>query len=158
MSGADANIQRTRLEEIIAFYRQLQIVLQLANNCFQTYLWPVYEFAGALIVIALIYMEVMFMECLHFAAQICVSIFMCATLCIICVTFKIASLPLQASAKILSKCNVINAPLKFSRQRRAISLLSFQIGTFHKIDQSRVPSLLRFVLQRTVFLIVQTRN
>jgi len=76
-----------------------------------------------------------------------------------CILSDIGSRSLIISSQIIrssnSRINVFHRK-EFQKFSKSCPLILLKVGSFHYIDRQRVPHLLRFVLQRTFFLVVRT--
>lgn len=81
----------------------------------------------------------------------------CTLLC--CSMFHIGSRPMLISGLCLRRikaCNNWNC--KWSQRfLKSCPLISLKVGRFHLLDRGRGPAFIRFILQRTLLLILKTR-
>ncbi len=139
-------------------YRGLQIFLVICNEAYQTYVWPLLQFVGSCVGIIGLYFL------LEYGTILPIGLVFIITACFVLlvgVAFLIldaGSRPILLSSNILRKVKYnyeYNWSRKFWRSCKPISL---NVGPFHKMDRSRGPAFFRFILQRTFFLSVQSRN
>lgn len=149
---------------ILAFYyRQLQIFTGLCNECFQMQAWPAYQFCGGLVTIAMLYSLLLFNDILHGAVIGFLATNIIMFTFVNCFILDARSRPMLASKKFLKKMFRSNKHRKCLEGRvshrflKSCSLIVFRMGIFHKMDRQRGPSYIKFILQRTFFLVVQTK-
>ncbi len=140
-------------------YRRIQIVVRLTNICYQTHLLPMIQFNGAVSLILLLYSILIIVKYLTIWSKILVYLTFIIGVVIICVVLHTGSQPILKSRNILHHWRIYNQTCdcrwtaKFLRSCPEVVL---RMGTFHAMDRSRAPNLMRFVLQRTFFLVKST--
>lgn len=138
-------------------YRHNQILVNLCNQCFQTYLWPTINFLGGLGIIGMLYVV---MTSHHkIPISIIITIFVMVLICLfICwLMFEMGSKSIVYTARILIKVKKWNE-CKWSRRFfRSCPTIAFRLGEFHVMDRSRGLAFVKFILQRTFTLVVKTR-
>lgn len=140
-------------------YRQLQIIVGLCDNCFQQFSWPNIQFMGSSILISVLYSVLMFYKI--FPANVLLMMVSTCTITGIFIfsIFDYGSRPYVASRKFLARCTKQWRLFPWTRAFfRSCRPIYFKIGQFHRMDRGRGPSLIRFCLQRTFFLMVQSKN
>lgn len=146
-----------RNQKILHQYRQSQLLVNLSNYCFQDLFWPNMEFAGSVVIIALFYIVLICHSLLPLFALFSLCSIAVTILLMCCLMFQMGSNLKLTSAKILkrSKCgNISKQTRKIFRTCRPVEVC---VGSFHKMDQGRCPSFIRFVVQRTFFLVFKTK-
>jgi len=138
-------------------YRATQLLVNLSNKAYKQFYWPNIEFEGALLVIACFYLGIMLQLLIARIAAFTLSFLV---LGFVIVALDIASQPLLLSRSIIHSWKRWRGPgyrwmAKFAKSCRPIGL---NVGQFHVIDRKRVPIIIRFCLQRTFFLVMQTRT
>ncbi len=79
----------------------------------------------------------------------------------VCVVLNMGSQPILKSSKVLQKWRVYNQECTCNWTRkfvRSCPNVVLHMGSFHNLDRSRAPGLMRFVLQRKFFLVKSTGN
>lgn len=142
------------------YYSQIQVFAILINQCLQTYFWPVLEFLGAVVSIGLAYTFTRFHKLLNIYVQLSIVAALTMSMLLISVIFYVGSQPLLLSSKFLNSSDLVEEKLSQRILLRKIvksySPIVLKVGHFHKIDQMRGPTLIRFILQRTVFLLLKS--
>lgn len=138
-------------------YREIQILVALSNQCFQDYIWPVFEFLGAVGSIIFLYSLVVVQDQLPFYAIGLVFMFFVAITCICCYMMEMCSSFIQISVMVLNNAKKLKRD-KWSRVFfQSCPPIALKVASFHKIDKQRVSSWIKFILQRTFFLVLKTR-
>lgn len=141
------------------YYRELQILLILSNKCFQNSVWPNVQFCGSAVIISLLYSIIVLRESLHSYLVIGMTLVFCSTSCFCFLVMDYGSRPQIVSRGVLARCKERWAGFHMSKLFwKSCRPIAFQIGPFHYMDRQRGPALFRFCLQRTFFLIVQTKS
>ncbi len=148
--------------QIERYYRQIQIVTILVNDCLQMYFWPVVELYGSLTAIVVAYSFVRYHNLFNVFYQMSIIVMLFIELISIYFIFDVASQSLPLSSKIIVRPKLLPGKneqnvlfRKFGKSCRPIVL---KVGAFHKIDRQRGPGLMRFILQRTVFLLLKSED
>ncbi len=147
---------KSYIKYICTLYREIQILVILSNKAFQHLFWPFIQFYGCVVLITLLYPLILFMHQLG-AAGILICIMVLAVLGTCCSMLGLGSQTIILSTKILGyakSCNEDKTQRKFIRTCPKIAI---RVGEFHKMDSERVPAFIRFVLQRTFFLVLKTK-
>ncbi|CAL8146382.1 unnamed protein product [Orchesella dallaii] len=146
---------QTRLDML---YRQTQIFSIFCNECCKAYIWSGIQFNGAVAVVIPLYSLVIFGNQLS-PIFVAVGIFIIITTTIFCLfVFELGSRPQSLSVCIIKRlrnCKRNSLSWKFGKSCRPIVL---KVGHFHKMDRKLGSSFVRFCVQRTVFLVVQTNS
>lgn len=156
-SSVKCNVQ---LRLLIMHYRQVQIFTILVNECFSTYFWPGFQFIGASASVGLAFVFIVFRNVLSIFIQTSLILIALFILSVICFVFDMGSRPMPLSSKILAGTRLLIGGKEckwFSKFTKSCPCIALKVGQFHKIDRKRVPSIIRFVLQRTVFLVLKSR-
>lgn len=138
-------------------YRRVQILVILSNNCFQAYLWPAIQFYSGMGLISFLYISILFEQQLGKSGIAIVFMVIIGAAATCTFMLGLGSRTLKHSTKILQYYKSWNEhpwTRKFFRSCRPIAIC---VGGFHKMDSERVPSFIRFVLQRTFFLVLRTK-
>ncbi|CAL8068538.1 unnamed protein product [Orchesella dallaii] len=147
-----------RMEHFL-FYRQLQLVFHLCNECFQNFAWPIIHFFGAIITIAASFLLMVHKKSLGKETYLFLLSLIGWVLLFIGYMIEYGSMPKLISKKMLNNYRRCWGKEKFSRKYlRACQPLAIRMGPFHEMNRSRMPAFLRFCLQRTIFLVVQTET
>lgn len=144
-----------------AQYRQLQIFVVLANICFRECILPNIQFLGAVLLIAFLYSVLILGTHYRFWTIFLLSLNFLVVLTIVWTLIGMGSQPILKSSKLLKNWKFYNQNCKCrwsKRFLRSCPKVVLQMGSFHALDRSRAPSLMRFVLQRTFFLVKSTGN
>lgn len=141
------------------FYRELQILVILSNKCFQHSVWPNVQFCGSAIIISLLYSVIVLRHTLNSYLVAGMTLVFCSTSCFCLLVMDYGSRPqVLSTKKVLTSCRTKWAGWPLSRMFwKSCIPIAFDIGPFHKMDRQRGPALFRFCLQRTFFLVVQTK-
>lgn len=146
-------------ENLAVSYKQLRLLVGLCDQCFQQYSWPNIQFCGSAIIICSLFPALVFWKNLPVNL-----VFLLASTCILSIVFVLAvhdygSRPLVGSQKFLFTCSKWWRRDVWARTYfQGCQPIFFKIGHFHRVDRSRGPSLMRFCLQRTFFLVVKFRS
>lgn len=144
--------------QIAISYRSLQLLVVICNEVFQTYFWPLIQFVGSCFGINFLYFLLEYAVILPFGLTLIIIACVVVLIGLCCLMLDVGSRPILLSSSILKRVKYrydYDWSRKFWRSCKPISL---DIGPFHKMDRSRGPAFLRFILQRTFFLSVQSRN
>lgn len=137
------------------YYRQAQILMLLANTFYQAYILPLFQFCGAIILIGFLYAAIMGGKFLPPVVTLCLYILVLNMSILLWVLVDMGSQPVLKSGKLLQILKHRNC--KYTRKfLRSCPKIVFKVGSFHVMDRSRAPNLMRFVLQRTFFLVKST--
>lgn len=141
-------------------YRRLQIIMSLCDECFQQRVWPFLQFAGCLASICFLYTLIVFDNQLEKVFIVIVTLVLIATVSTCILILEMGSRPLKLSSGrngILIKLKGWNNDSWFKRFLKSCQPIAIRIGPFHKMDKERSPAFIKFILQRTIFLVVQTK-
>lgn len=145
------------IQYVSYLYRQAQILVILSNKCFQAYLWPCIQFCGALAFIALFYSSLIFEESLGISGVLIMCLILIVVAGTSCSMLAMGSRTIILSTKILQNAQSWN-DCRWSRKFfRSCPTIALGVGEFHKMDTQRMPTFIRFVLQRTFFLVLRTK-
>lgn len=148
----------TLCRKISLYYRKLQILVIVTNRCFQTYMWPTFQFFGAVGVIALLFPLLTFQQFLPKLLKIGLIWLAVLLSGMCCIILNSGSLMQVYSKCILKSVTTSKKNCKWSKAfYKSCPPITLKIGAFHKMDRSRVPAFIRFVLQRTTLLVVKTK-
>lgn len=141
-------------------YRELQTLVRLCDQCFREYIWTNFQFACSAIVIAMMFTTINFGATFSGYMLICVVYVMCTSSVAIFLVLDYASRPLLMSTRLLAGTKRWRKKRSTwtSKFVRSLSPVCLRVGMFHKMDRSRGPATIRFCLQRTFFLVVQSRS
>ncbi len=142
-------------------YRQIQILVLLTNICLQLYILPSIQFIGSVIIIALLFSILIFGHYLPMWTTFLLSLTFVVAIIAVWFVLNMGSQPILKSSKVLKKWRLYNRECncKWTRKFvRSCPNVVLRMGSFHTLDRSRAPSLMRFVLQRTFFLVKSTGN
>lgn len=136
---------------------KIQIFLRLTNLCFQTYILRVIQFNGATLLIAILYLKIMFRQNFHTTFGLSLTSILLAA--IILTILDMGSQPILKSSKLLENWKLCNQGCNCRWARkflRTCPKVVLSVGSFYALDRKRAPNLMRFVLQRTFFLVKST--
>lgn len=142
-------------------YRKNQIFLRLTNICFAAYILPLVEFSGAAILVTFLYLALEFGMYLPTWSKVLLSLTFLLAAAVVLVILDMGSRPILMSVKILEKWRLLHLKCRckwIRKFQRSCPKIGMRIGSFHALDRSRAPNLMRFVLQRTFFLVKSTGN
>lgn len=144
-------------------YSQVQLFAILCNECYQMYVWPAMEFVGATGIIALLYTLLILDNVLSRVIKLVLVIDIVVICCATCIPLSVGNHALQLSKVIVIKLQ----RTKFVKQDnskwigkfiKSCAPITLKVGSFHKMDRVRTPNLMRFILQRTFFLVFKTKQ
>ncbi len=144
-------------------YRIVQLFATLVNRCYQMSFWPVCEFIGSGLIIAMMYAILVYGQYWNGIFKLGLLISILTVGSVICVPLLIGSHCLSISKYIIVKLK----RHKYNKREvdkwnscflKSCKPISLKIGPFHEMDRTRVPCLVRFILQRTIFLVFKTRD
>lgn len=138
-------------------YRRIQILVILSNNCFQTYIWPLIQFVGGMMLISVLYGLLVFHGRMPMIVTLCISLTIMSATFTICVILDLASRPILISGKIKQKLKSLGKCKWSQKFFRSCPKIALRVGNFHQMDRGRGPAFIRFVLQRTFFLVIKTK-
>ncbi len=137
------------------YYRQVQVLVILSNDCFQMFIWPIIQFFGASGIIAFMYSVIVFHKQIPAVATIIISLVMISTTLLCVIMLNMGSKPMLHSAQILGRTNQ-NGCIVTRKIFRSCPIISLRIGMFYKMDRNRSAAFIKFILQRTFILVLQT--
>jgi len=140
------------------FYRQLQLLVIFINHCMQQMLWPTVQFCGAVAIIATGYAVIVFSS--HMTTSMLAGLLSINIISAVFCTCKLefGSMPRQISIKMINSWAQWGNIKYCKKFVKSCKPLSIQVGPFHIMDRNRAPALIRFCMQRTIFLVVQSRQ
>lgn len=145
--------------DVVLLYRSLQIFNQICNDAFRNFVWAVSQFLGAAALILCQISLIVFHKTLG-SWMIGFSILLLfAGWTYTSLVFHEGSKPVRYSQRFLQVAGrdwLSSALLR--RYHRSCPVISVRIGDFHKIDRKRGPDLVRFILQRTAFLVANVNE
>lgn len=144
---------------IKTYYRQYQIFGILVNRCFEFHFWPVFQVASAITCIGILYALLTYQKVLTSSISICLLLMLLNCFLVNYFLFGTGSQSLVFSKKIICRSNVLvlDDQKWLKKFVKSCSPICLRVGSFHKMDTERWPLFLRFVLQRTFFLVVKSR-
>lgn len=144
-------------EKLLLVYRKVQVLIILCNQCFQKYIWTNFQFACSCIVISIMYCTIVFGAQLNnYLLSLMVLVMIISTIGLIAV-LDYGSRPLMFSRRLLFVEKKWITCEWTKRYLKSCPVISLKVGMFHKMDRDRGPATLRFCLQRTFFLVVQSK-
>jgi len=146
--------------EILRSYRQCQVFNNLINKVSQFTALPQAQIAGSSIIIGSLYTTVISNGRIPTIVYIGSVFFTVETVFYVFLLFDLASTGLIASKSFLRSLRKwpYSRNSLFRRYIKSLQPLRIYTGPFHVVDKGRAPALLRFCLQRTIFLVVKTRT
>lgn len=139
-------------------YRHCQILTLISNDCFQNILWPVFQLVGAILSITLLYPLLAWYEQIPQWIRAGLAVFSSTIFCEVCLILSFWRKPINRSAKLLQKMKTSYGDKECKRFFKSCQRISIAVGPFHKIDNSRAPAFIKFVLQRAIFLALKTKT
>jgi len=144
--------------KITHFYRTTQLFTNLFNKCMQPIFWPSIQLVDSVFTIACIYCLLLFFDQLHQVLILIVLSIGTVVVVIIIFTLDAGSQPILYSREILNSWKHWNGSRYIRRFSKSCQPIMLHAGPFHIITRERAAIVLRFCLQRSFFLIVQTRS
>ncbi len=145
---------------IAIYYRQIQVFAILVNECLQTHFWPVAESTGSVLSIGLAYTFVRYHGLFNIYIQVSLAASSTSLFLLLCFMFDVGSQSLLISTKIIrfssSAVRRDESSKLFRKFAKSCPAVVLKVGHFHKIDRQRGPNLIRFIVQRTVFLLLKS--
>jgi len=148
--------------ELLLHYKKCQLMNVYINNLSQMYLLPQGQVAAGLIIIAGLYTTVVS------KGQVPVVLYLVSGLLVVVISaYIIILLNVTSSGLFLSKrflrslkkwTLVKREDIAVKKCVRSLQPTKLYMGAFHVVDKGRAPSLVKFCLQRTIFLGVQSRT
>lgn len=138
-------------------YRREQILVILSDQCFQSYIWPVNQFYGGILLISLLYSLLVFQHQLPFSGVILIGLFFLSLTFICCSTLHMGNNLRTAATKILLNLKKRSDSRWARKFLKSCPIIAIRVGEFHKMDRERVPSFIRFIMQRTFLLVLKTK-
>ncbi len=151
------NTKLKRCKNIAMFYRRIQMFVILCNQCFQTCMWPAIQCLGAMLIISMLSVLLLFQSRIPIIAIVCISLLTVAIMLVCCIMLDLGSRPILISGKILQKTKRLNGCKWSQKFFKSCPSIALRIGHFHKMDRARIPAFIRFILQRTFFLVLRTK-
>ncbi|CAL8129226.1 unnamed protein product [Orchesella dallaii] len=139
------------------YFRKLQILVILSNQCFQQNVWPNIQFTGAALMICLLYSIILFGHTLNFKLVLFMVFMLCAAMVFTFLILDVGSRPIILSKKLLGKWLRWRSEKSWGKFLRSCDPISLRVGPFHRMDRGRGPALIRFTVQRTFYLVVQSK-
>ncbi len=165
MTSSTADVPRPTdyyLEKMGFYYRQIQLFAMITNRCFQMQFFQVFEIGEVSGSIVLLYALITFGPVFPHFTKVGVMIMLCTAFFVSSFTVDVGSQSRMLSFGVLQRAKYCG--LKCGRNKRSQKFfkscapIALKIGTFHNMDRERVPSLIRFVLQRVFFLVLKTKQ
>ncbi len=145
----------------VIFYRRMQVFGTIFNECFQTYNLTVVEFIGCMMSICLGCTLILDNHLLHIWGKIATILFFTVVIFFIIFEMDVGSKSIVISTKIICHANKMFAQNDCKWGRKCIKScppVALSIGSFHKISRQRGPDLIRYILQRTIFLVLKSKE
>ncbi len=157
--GNTQNINRNWLLE--SYYRKFQVFALVLNECFRTNFWPTFQIIGAMLCIGLLYTLLIYRTLITLSVKITILLLLLAALCFNCFLLDFGSKSLIISTRILrrGKAGLEHDDRKWlSKFVKSCSPIVVRVGSIHEMDRERWPCFVRFILQRTFFLVVKSKD
>ncbi len=157
--GNTRHINRDWLLE--TYYRRYQLFAMVINKCLQIHFLSFFQFVGAMFSIGISFTFLVYPKLLTLSAKIIMFLLLLAALGFNCFLLDFGSKSLFISERILSRGK---AGLDHDNSKwllkfvKSCSPISLRVGWIHKMNRESWPSFVRFVLQRTFFLVVKSRD
>lgn len=144
---------------ILKLVWRLKIFVDLSNRCLEIYVWPMYQFIGGILLITLSYGQIRFFDRMPALAKAaCFAVFVICVLLILG-TLIAASNSATQYQKVLVCLKRLRLEKKLRKSVQSVPLIiSLKVGDFHYIDKYRVLIFTRFIMQRTLFLVVNSKS
>lgn len=140
-------------------YRRLQLFAMLCNKCYQLAVWPVVEFLCSLLMIIFLYTLLVFDSFMTVHFRVAIIVVFIVDFSILCFIFDMGRRSFAVSTCILIQLRRDNFGGKWGRMFcSSCKPIALKVGCFHAMDRERVPSILRYVSQRTIFLVLKTNE
>lgn len=152
-----------RCYDLAMCYRKVQLIANLVNNCYQVFVWPTYEIISSIGIMALLYALLIFDQYLNGLFKVVLIITIVTMACVVWVPLIIGSQCLCVSKfiifKLQQKKNNVRGVDKWKKRfLKSSTPITLRIGPFHAMNKKRIPCLIRFILQRTFFLVLKTKR
>lgn len=155
----NVKLRRSHSFEIALCYRKVQLFAIICNECYKFVIWPVVEFSGSLIMISCLYSLLVFDEFMTKTFMFALSLILATAVFVVCFILDMGSRSLMISSKMLIRIKQLDFGEKWTRKfYQSSQPIALKVGSFHKMDRERGLSLLRFILQRTIFLVLKTKE
>lgn len=144
-----------RIQRIAKLYRNLQIFHILTNGYIQSYILTTVQFNGSAVSVYLLFSIIAFWKSLDGTLLLFIFVTFFGLQVLILLYLEFASKPFLISRKILGASIQTNFGNDAYAKRffRSCQPVALRIGPFHKVDKDRAPATIRFILQRTVFMV-----
>lgn len=141
-------------------YRHLQIIATLCNECLQNQIWPTIQFVGSILIICLLYILLVLSDDMPVIMLSALFSLMFGATGNCCLILDRGKCVYDSSRKVIVSCKnqYILRSKWWKLFFKSCQPLSIKVGPFHRMDRRTAPSFIRFILQRTFFLIVNTRS
>ncbi len=139
------------------FYRQIQIFAILSNQCFQTHIWPAIQFIGGTLLIAMLCCLLLFQTRLPAIGIVFICLIIATMVLVRCLMLDLGSRPILISKKVCRQANQLSGCKWSQKFFKSCPVIALGMGEFHKMDRARVGAFIRFILQRTFFLVMRTK-
>lgn len=139
------------------YYRQLQWIGILCNQCFQIYVWPTVELIGGSALITLLYVLLVYYRQLPFSVVAGIIYIKVAVILACCLMLDMGSMSMLISGKILNEIHSWNECKYSHKIAKSCTPIALKIGDFHTMDRQRAPSFIRYVTQRTFAIVMKTK-
>lgn len=158
----ELNSRLERFETMQRFglcYREIHVLVIIANQCCQKQIWPTTMFCGSTTIILLLYPMLAYGKLLPglFIFGFCsfAAIFTVITIFLL----HLCSEPLAISCSILKKAGKYCGSSGYNKKLiKSCALIKMKVGAFHEMDKGRVFAYVRFILQRTAFLAMKCKS
>jgi len=156
----EGNLKRKFIEDVFRFYKHHKLFVTSLNAQFQAFVLPTVQAGNAALIIASLYTVIMCHKEIPPVLYGFVVLFLVSVSIFMIAVLDVASKVQLASNLILRRLKAsAYSKSKYCRKRlRTMPTLRIFMGPFHAVDRARAPALIRFCLQRTVFLIFNSRS
>lgn len=128
----------------------------LCNECFSSFIWPMWEFLAASVIITIFYTLIVFKNQVPIALLLIMTSINFIAICALCLIMDLGSVCGRESRFMRARFKQISSSQLCRLVFRSCPPLEMKVGDFHKMDRQRSPVLMRFILQRTLTLVVNT--
>jgi len=141
-------------------YRQTQILLHLYHDCFQMQLLPNMFFSSSILIICCLFATVELKDELPIVVYVAFPFLLVLTSMFLLIMLEMTSRVVVLSKSIKTQWSIkyCGKSLWYQKFARSCPPLKIVAGPFSKIGRDRIAIVLRFCLQRTIFLVVWSRK
>ncbi len=162
LSNANAKNDKESIYLLSVKYRRIQVFMIMINECFQTVFWPRLQVLVAMLAIILAYALIMYHQFLDIYIQAWLLVGLTMLVGAFLFILDVGSQPLILSLKVLRQnSNVLRRTICanwFRKFVKSCGPTALKVGPFYKLDRGRGPAFVQLVLQRTIFVVVKSKD